>query len=68
MKNLIYFSADKTSAYLNSEDVVNHLPVGVERDEAWEDAVNEADSELEGYEMVEQEFYGSGVRQIWHKI
>lgn len=68
IKSQITFSNDKTSAYLCSEDVVNHLPVGVERNEAWEESVEEADSELTGYEMQEQEFYGSGVRQIWHKI
>ena len=64
----IYFSDDKTSAYIDSDDTVTHLPVGVEREEAWEEVVNEADQELSGYEQVEQEFYGSGVRQIWHKI
>lgn len=68
LSKYIYYSSEKTSAYIDSDDTVGHLPVGIEREEAWEKVVEEADHELTGYQKEEQEFYGSGVRQIWHKI
>ena len=62
----VYYQND--SAYLNSNDITSKENESYENDELFNAAVEVADQELEGYELIEIEDCGNYSRAIWHKI
>lgn len=62
----IYYFKD--SAYLDSDIFVSSENDPSENDDVFNEAIKLADEELFGYELIEIEPHGKGLRGIWHKI
>lgn len=66
VKSEIYYF--NNSAYLESDSFVSSENDPSENDDVFNEAIKIAEEELTGYEFIEIESHGKGIRAIWHKL